>query len=1090
MSSLALYVRRRRTFQLSRGLDLRQNRYGVRARMCFMQLVTAKGLLNISALRVLAVCLCYLVASFALDALGLAASQSPTPSFRDYIPEVERLRQSHDWVGLERLAQDLIKKFGAHPDSQDALTATYWLANALEGENRHRDAEGLYLRVLGGWEKTRGPEDFFAGVIRQNLASVYLNEHNPAKGKPMLQQSIAIMEKSAQTQGGILSFTLNELGAVYLEEEQYEPAEPLFRRALEIREKLGDEKALGQSLNALAVTFEREGRYSEAEPLLQRAVGVIQKVVGDNCDFSRAISNLGAVYEHQLLYARAEPLYRRALDICEKARPSPPVEVAQNLNNLAVLYQAEHQDDKAEPLYQRALDLWDQSEARDNIKHAEVLGNVAEFYRKKGEPDKAANLLQQALVIWQKNLGPDNPEVAWASARLGWHLIGQRKYQEAKPLFQKALAIDEHTLGVEHPFTIAIREGLAANEALLGHYDEAVRGYRTACAVRSEALRSGDRLGQVLWAVENRAESCFRGYANALRGWWSRSGGSRDSERPDALKSEAFLAVQQSMMSIAGVALARSAARTAANAAQVGPEATAFETAMLERQRLDEMYARAVANGQSDRLQDIAKARIDAESRTKQLEALLKTKAPQYWDYRAPTPLSIAQLQAMDGPDAPLLRENEALIVILVPPNKDNGLVFAVSKEKAAWTDIDDVEKLRWNVLMLRMEIDPEAYGVRDMVFGKRVGSNQVQIINGSTPGADLSSLPRAHFEREKAYQVYKSVLGDAAIQEVIRDKSVLIFVSSGALIALPPALLVTAEPPGGVEKDGSADALRATSWLLRSKAAALLPTVSSLRTLRQVLPLGHPETVEPLLAFADPVFTAAGDQPSKPAAAGPPRALQTYFRNGIPVAEALNSLPPLPGTRIEVEALRRVLNAPRNSVLLGRDASKAQLMARNADGRLAKVRVLEFATHGLIAGDVSGLAEPGLVLAAASKPEDSFLRASEASSLRLRAEWVLLSACNTASPSAPEAQGLSGLASAFLYAGARSLLVSHWQVRDDVTALLIPSVLRAEQADPQLSRAEALRKASLAILDDPHLNAADPAAWAPFTLIGAPGRE
>jgi hypothetical protein len=113
VSSLALYVRRRRTFQLSRGLDLRQNRYGVRARMCFMQLVTAKGLLNISALRVLAVCLCYLVASFALDALGLAASQSPTPSFRDHIPEVERLRQSHDWVGLERLAQDLIKKYDA-----------------------------------------------------------------------------------------------------------------------------------------------------------------------------------------------------------------------------------------------------------------------------------------------------------------------------------------------------------------------------------------------------------------------------------------------------------------------------------------------------------------------------------------------------------------------------------------------------------------------------------------------------------------------------------------------------------------------------------------------------------------------------------------------------------------------------------------------------------------------------------------------------------------------------------------------------------------------------------------------------------------
>ena len=95
-----------------------------------------------------------------------------------------------------------------------------------------------------------------------------------------------------------------------------------------------------------------------------------------------------------------------------------------------------------------------------------------------------------------------------------------------------------------------------------------------------------------------------------------------------------------------------------------------------------------------------------------------------------------------------------------------------------------------------------------------------------------------------------------------------------------------------------------------------------------------------------------------------------------------------------------------------------------------------------------------------------------------------------TASPSATQSQGLSGLASAFSYAGARSLLVSHWQVRDDVAALLIPSILQAQQRDPHLSRAQAVRKASLAILDDPHLRAADAAAWAPFTLIGELGWE
>jgi CHAT domain-containing protein len=202
-----------------------------------------------------------------------------------------------------------------------------------------------------------------------------------------------------------------------------------------------------------------------------------------------------------------------------------------------------------------------------------------------------------------------------------------------------------------------------------------------------------------------------------------------------------------------------------------------------------------------------------------------------------------------------------------------------------------------------------------------------------------------------------------------------------------------------------------------------------------------------------------------------------------------LDGLPRLPGTRVEAEALGRALRASPASLLLGRDASKAQLMARNDDGRLLKVRVLEFATHGLVAGDASDLAEPALVLAAGATPADELLRASEAATLRLNAEWVLLSACNTASPDAPEAQGLSGLSRAFFHAGARSLLVSHWRVRDDVAPRLIPAMLLAGINDPSLGHAQALQQASLSILDDRSLDATSPAAWAPFTLIGEAAR-
>jgi CHAT domain-containing protein len=352
--------------------------------------------------------------------------------------------------------------------------------------------------------------------------------------------------------------------------------------------------------------------------------------------------------------------------------------------------------------------------------------------------------------------------------------------------------------------------------------------------------------------------------------------------------------------------------------------------------------------------------------------------------------------------------------------------------------------------------------------------------------GPQTPSAPDA-FDRQGAYQLYQALLGDAGIQRVIRDKPTLLWVPSGPLTSLPPGLLVAAPPIGGTAGDADPAALRATPWLLRSKAITLLPSVSSLRTLRQLLPAARSEASEPLLAFADPIFRAGNNAVGTTFRAV--RGLGTYYQDGVPLADALEQLPPLPGTRLEAQALQRVLGADERSVLTGMDASKVELMKRNADGRLAKVRVLEFATHGLVAGEAFNLGEPALVLAVGSKPSDELLLASEASTLKLNADWVLLSACNTASPDAPEAQGLSGLARAFFFAGAKSLLVSHWSVRDDVAERLVPAMLLAERSEAKLSHAQALQIASLSVLDDPTLNATNPAAWAPFTLIGEVNR-
>jgi CHAT domain-containing protein len=155
----------------------------------------------------------------------------------------------------------------------------------------------------------------------------------------------------------------------------------------------------------------------------------------------------------------------------------------------------------------------------------------------------------------------------------------------------------------------------------------------------------------------------------------------------------------------------------------------------------------------------------------------------------------------------------------------------------------------------------------------------------------------------------------------------------------------------------------------------------------------------------------------------------------------------------------------------------------------LADDRIVYFAAHGLVAGDVKGIAEPSPALSLPAKPselDDGLLTASEVAQLRLNADWVVLSACNTIAGDKPGAEALSGLARSFFYAGARALLVTHRAVDSAAATRLATTTFDLLKANPGFVRAEALRQAMLAYLNDASSpRNTHPAIWGPFALIG-----
>jgi CHAT domain-containing protein/Tfp pilus assembly protein PilF len=927
---------------------------------------------------------------------------------------------------LERAAQLAEPAFGRdHPNISLVYNS---LSTAYLAAGRYNEAEPYLLRALQIRERNVGPNSPDLVPPLSNTALMYDNQGRYAEAEPLYQRVLAIQQATAGPNHPNIAITLGNLANLYQHEGRYDQAESAYRQALGIVEQAFGPDNPNDTfiIDNLAALYGNEGRHDEATRLLQRSLAIKEKAVGpNNQTVARTLDDIADLYDSDGRFAEAEDLYKRVLAIALGNHDE--VNAGSALNNLAAFYRARNRLAEAEPLYQRSLAIQQKTRGPNSPDVATVLANIATLYDRQDKPAESEQFYEHALAIDQATLGPDSDGAAADMFALGMLYSRLGRANEAEPLLQRALAIREKS-ALFNPGNVALSLG-----GLARFYDRQGRN--------AEALAAG-RKAVATWSLNG---------ATSYAGNASGHGGSERALREflpemvrilyrayaDAgtsdLMDEAFHDAQAARGFATAGALAGMTARYASGSDALGQLVREQQDLSARAQALNASLIKVLSAPPKERSPKaeatLRNEQAQVEARLKTDDARLRKEFPRFIELARADPVGVAEVQQV-------LAAGEAFVSVTLG-DKDSYL-FVIRKDKAGFFRID---------------------------LRRTDATSDVKTLRASL--VDDTSFPA-----DKSYELYQKLFGPA--EAMISDAKNLIVVPDGALESLPLAVLITSPP---VDTGGKAADYKHLAWLIRRQALTTVPAASSFVSLRN-LAAGKPGQ-NPFAGFGNPDFKGAGGG----------RGIDTLslYKGSEAVAERLRALPSLPETADELRAEAKLLGASETSLHLGSNASVTTVKSIDLSG----TRVIAFATHAGVAGELAAVTEPALALTPPVRPtpdDDGLLRASQVSQLKLNADFVILSACNTAaSDGTPGAEGLSGLAKAFFYAGARSLLVSHWEVQSDPTVKLTTGMIRALTADPSIGRADALRRSMLAMInssgDDTH-----PAAWAPFVLAGEGG--
>jgi CHAT domain-containing protein/tetratricopeptide (TPR) repeat protein len=978
------------------------------------------------------------------------------------------------------LVAEALRLFGdGDPDTATSLNV---VADAQMRQGKYADAQKNFSTALNIYEKRLGPEHVNTAAALNNLALVLEKLGDYPSAESLLRRSLRILEKALGQQHQDTATTLSNLG-----------------RVLDLQGKYSETTGGGtgedaKQLSTRAQELINRGQYKEAETLQYRVVAIHDKILGrEHPSTATSLSNLGNVLYLQGKLKEAETIHRSVLAIREKVLGPQHPDTATSMNNLANVLQEQGKDELLSPSESRA-------QARFNL----------QAYT------ETESLFRKALAIQERTLGPNHPATANTLNNLGTYLDRRGRTEEAEPLQRRALDILEKSLGTLHPDTAAMLTTLAVMLDRQGKLTEAEALYRKAVEVARQAgnprilLLNSSRLGFAL-AKHGRYREALPFYkeaADTLDYLYVRTRGLSEETRaaflgqygniyletikvllqlhrtsPQAGYDREVLEIASRNQSRVFTEMMRQAdvAKFSADPAFVGLKRTRENL----HEKIENLHLAMVTMpldqpGLDARRSDLNGQLAAAKGELAPLEDALWRDYPRFMELTNPRPVSVRDLQQT------LLRPDEVLLSYVLLPQEI--AIFAVTRERFQMVNLpvkreDVVQRVR----AIRRAIEKVALG-ESVLFLREVDP------------ANLNSL-------------YRDLV--APLAPALAGKQKIIVVADGPLLTVPLEFLVTHYGP---DEQQAFEATRAASdgsgerpflgeygglaYLGKEHRFAYLPSLSALASQR-LYPKRYTGLRQEYTAFADPIFTPSAGQSYSPATRAALALLANNYRVG---KDGLPEIARLRETADEARSIAQILGGS-NRMFIGGEAQED--MAKS--GELKSSRYVLFATHGFLGGEFLTGADPAADHAAGSararigaqpslaltlvgdlRGEDGMLTMKEViEDVELNADLVALSACNTAGDTAQanNGEGFAGLTRAFMYAGAKALLVSHWSVDSLSTEALMTSTFRnikqGETALKAVSDAQREVRAGSYASGPYRFSRSHPFFWAAFVYVG-----